>query len=739
MNDRDTNSTLNSEEETPTVRRPVSVNNPPTTIPNLTIYFLALGEGYYADHGSSSDADVCSHEDSDKSVTELRTDVSLRSQVSDPTNKENKKNDKTKDKEPKGCKDITKGTPTTQDEFKLVCISFLPEMFKFIGNGRTPGSFVIKRQIGDCKRNNNTLGVYWNSRGNIMKHLKIRFQFSRHKDIIPNFNVSPLKGETKSYSGKKTSQQKISFDGYPRVLTQDSFDNYVVVSLNIFATQFLLYNTDRIEFSNFMKRLCPKLHMRHIKFYRKKIDSAFLRQKVMLKNELKTVDWFADDLTRRSACLAVKRIRGMATYDVIAKILEDIHDEFDITRKLTATIRDSGSNFVKAFKKNTEIPPVTTTNPNRSNVADNGMDEDCYGRGVIRNPTRYDGSDGAIAAMLEEFESDYESSDSSEDDEQEEASTNEAPDTIPKEQPQGVSFIPLTNVLNNKNTSSEYFSLPTHRRCACHTLNLVAKEDVVKQMQPAIWKKTKEKLESVRCYFDSLKMLFVIHNKTRWNSYFNALGRIILLVTEALDMLQADKKMSVGYLLPTLSILMKKLESLKTKPEIKHCKSMITTIMNLIKKRFELCFKDEELIIAALIHPTFKTSWFFGKQKTDTNELDLFLVDDSTDVLSLLKYSIHKKMFSKYNTALPSSASVYIEMDNTVTSVSTIEMPMNPRFEFKQEVGFHPRNLCSICSKLSHTKKNVRNGFFQSAIFHLCSMRKLKYFRMLFYLTIQTL
>ena len=73
--------------------------------------------------------------------------------------------------------------------------------------------------------------------------------------------------------------------------------------------------------------------------------------------------------------------------------------------------------------------------------------------------------------------------------------------------------------------------------------------------------------------------------------------------------------MSVGYLLPILSILMKKLESLKTKPEIKHCKSMIATIMDSINKRFELCFKDEERIIATLIHLKFKTSWFFRRTK----------------------------------------------------------------------------------------------------------------------------
>ena len=85
--------------------------------------------------------------------------------------------------------------------------------------------------------------------------------------------------------------------------------------------------------------------------------------------------------------------------------------------------------------------------------------------------------------------------------------------------------------------------------------------------------------------------LFVIHNETRWNSFFDAVDRfrefinnkksdlkdvfshfnvpyfrpaeedyireyvkIMQPFTEALDILQADVKVSIGYLLPTLTI-----------------------------------------------------------------------------------------------------------------------------------------------------------------------------------------
>jgi hypothetical protein len=63
-----------------------------------------------------------------------------------------------------------------------------------------------------------------------------------------------------------------------------------------------------------------------------------------------TVHWYSTDLTRNSACLAVRRIQGNHDYSVLAHHLESIHEEFDITKKTTACITDSASNFIKCFR-----------------------------------------------------------------------------------------------------------------------------------------------------------------------------------------------------------------------------------------------------------------------------------------------------------------------------------------------------------------------------------------------------
>ena len=40
---------------------------------------------------------------------------------------------------------------------------------------------------------------------------------------------------------------------------------------------------------------------------------------------------------------------GKSSYNVLAQFLVEIYDEYEIARKLTVTITDNGSNFVKVF------------------------------------------------------------------------------------------------------------------------------------------------------------------------------------------------------------------------------------------------------------------------------------------------------------------------------------------------------------------------------------------------------
>ena len=108
------------------------------------------------------------------------------------------------------------------------------------------------------------------------------------------------------------------------------------------------------------------------RFYGKLLNSRFRRKKEELKAKLKeakyvcttadcwtsrrrsflalTVHWYTEDLVRKSACLAVRRIKGTHNYSSLAKILEDVHEEYAINKKTTACITDSGSNFIKAFR-----------------------------------------------------------------------------------------------------------------------------------------------------------------------------------------------------------------------------------------------------------------------------------------------------------------------------------------------------------------------------------------------------
>jgi hypothetical protein len=63
-----------------------------------------------------------------------------------------------------------------------------------------------------------------------------------------------------------------------------------------------------------------------------------------------TFHWWSKSLERNSVCLAVRRVTGRHTYDVLARILDSINIEFQLAGKIVVTITDSGSNFLKAFR-----------------------------------------------------------------------------------------------------------------------------------------------------------------------------------------------------------------------------------------------------------------------------------------------------------------------------------------------------------------------------------------------------
>lgn len=56
-------------------------------------------------------------------------------------------------------------------------------------------------------------------------------------------------------------------------------------------------------------------------------------------------------MKRKSACLACRRIKGRHTHDVLAKLIESIHEEYQIKDKLRGSTTDNGSNFIKCFRE----------------------------------------------------------------------------------------------------------------------------------------------------------------------------------------------------------------------------------------------------------------------------------------------------------------------------------------------------------------------------------------------------
>jgi hypothetical protein len=88
----------------------------------------------------------------------------------------------------------------------------------------------------------------------------------------------------------------------------------------------------------------------------------------------------------------------------------------------------------------------------------------------------------------------------------------------------------------------------------------------------------------------------------------NFLKEYLLLmapIAQSIDILQGDQTCCLGFVLPTLTTLKKKLQ----RPELKHANALRDSLLQGINKRFDSYFQDKEFLLAAVTHPRFKLSW----------------------------------------------------------------------------------------------------------------------------------
>lgn len=155
-------------------------------------------------------------------------------------------------------------------------------------------------------------------------------------------------------------------------LTQSSADEYILDY--IIDSVLPIHHVDTPPFEQFVRSLTGgHIAPRCRQTVTAQLEERFQQRKADLRNHLQkvgtvcttadcwtsrrrsflgvTVHWIeSDSLERRGACLAVRQITGSHTYDVIARELELINEEFCLTQKICFTVTDSGSNFIKAFK-----------------------------------------------------------------------------------------------------------------------------------------------------------------------------------------------------------------------------------------------------------------------------------------------------------------------------------------------------------------------------------------------------
>ncbi|KAL4097877.1 hypothetical protein QTP88_022580 [Uroleucon formosanum] len=386
-----------------------------------------------------------------------------------------------------------------------------------------------------------------------------------------------------------------------------------------------------------------------------------------------TVHWLDDNLERHSKALACRRMFGRHTYDNIAEILDRIINEFHLQNKITLIVTDNASNFVKAFKifnENSEITEI--------------LSKEDENEEVVRSVEIFDILDNVIVENL------------------------------------------------------DCLTLPPHQRCAAHTLNLIATVDILAAENEGAYKRISRRVFG-KCQLlfnkqnqssqsaDQIKAILgrylLTPNATRWNSFYDSINllceniekmddvcaklqvpfftkpqdvdfineycKVMKPIARGLDILQGDKQISIGFLLPTISAINRAYDHIVN---LKYCRPLVRALILVPKFKLNWAKPQEKIDIRQRlidylienigeedsVYTASQTSLVI-EQHTESESEDDFLSfkvtatsGDNENIQMLVDNYLSntsikspndlpmqlKKAYFKFNTAIPSSAPV---------------------------------------------------------------------------------
>ena len=318
-----------------------------------------------------------------------------------------------------------------------------------------------------------------------------------------------------------------------------------------------------------------------------------------------TVSWLNGDLQRKGAVLACRRFVGSHTYDMLANHINQVLMDYDIQNKTVGVTTDGATNYGKAFKmfasedldendnevaEDSDEDDDAITSIDLASLLEKTHDEDPDG---IELPPHYICAAHALNLLGKK---DIQKADSNK--------------TF-KLQSRSF-FTKMRAIWNIQARSSKQADII---REVCKKLFKIPGE--------TRWNSTYDSvvvaLKIIEESGDNLaqlmtKLQFTYKFKQSDILFAKEYVEVMTPIATALDKLQGDD-VTLGYVLPTIIKIKNSLLDFQDKKNLQICLPLVNSLLDGVHKRFEHLFLRKDYIIASVSTPMFKTFWITSQDK----------------------------------------------------------------------------------------------------------------------------